>query len=186
MSSSTTTNNNKNNKNASMSVNLDGEDQGASGVETTPAATVTASPGTATSTKKRSFMDRQEGATRVPWNSDEELDVTEPTPSKEPAAKKSRTMRPANDGESSASAHNTHARAPATASGPSLPVTGTAPRRAGGANTNFGRLSLKTLSERMDRIEAEHAEWRVTVSEHWAETGAILRAKAAEEAARND
>ncbi|KAK5725757.1 hypothetical protein LTR15_003947 [Elasticomyces elasticus] len=66
-------------------------------VEMTPAATVTASSGMATSTKKRSFMDRQDGATRVIWSSNEQLGITEPTPSKEPATKKPRTMPPTPD-----------------------------------------------------------------------------------------
>ncbi|KAK3632750.1 hypothetical protein LTR22_020434 [Elasticomyces elasticus] len=48
--------------------------------------------GMATSTKKRSFMDRQDGAIRVIWSSNEQ-----PTPSKEPATKKPRTMSPTPD-----------------------------------------------------------------------------------------
>ncbi|KAK5704036.1 hypothetical protein LTR97_003049 [Elasticomyces elasticus] len=73
------------------------DDNGVSRVEMTPAATVTASSGMATSTKKRSFMDRQDGATRVIWSSNEQLGITEPTPSKEPATKKPRTMPPTPD-----------------------------------------------------------------------------------------
>ncbi|KAK5721249.1 hypothetical protein LTR17_014711 [Elasticomyces elasticus] len=70
---------------------------GRSRVEVTPAATITASSGMATSTKKRSFMDRQDGATKVDWSSNEELGITESTPSKEPANKKPRTMPPTPD-----------------------------------------------------------------------------------------
>ncbi|KAK4954890.1 hypothetical protein LTR10_007082 [Elasticomyces elasticus] len=51
----------------------------------------------ATSTKKRSFMDRQDGEPRVIWSGNEQLGITEPTPSKEPATKKTRTMPPTPD-----------------------------------------------------------------------------------------
>ncbi|KAK5720480.1 hypothetical protein LTR17_014956 [Elasticomyces elasticus] len=81
-------NNNNDIKNGSMSINLDGEDQS----RDDPSCYGHTSPGmVAASTEKRSFMDRQDGATKVNWSNDESRGPCS-SPSSRTTAKRTGTM----------------------------------------------------------------------------------------------